>query len=486
MQRLLVLILLLAFASAQGSLSQTPVSPAEPAPGKETPVSHAALTVKVPRAREIHLDNGLTILLIEDHRLPEISMTLQIRGAGSLFDPPEMTGLADATAEMLSHGTASHTGKEIAEEREFLSADINAYSSTSSPETVFVMSGLSENFDQWFALGIDEFLHPAFPPEEWDQMRQQWLANMRTKRGNPNFLASERFTKAVFGAQAAGATQTSATLQTITVDAMRQWYTEHYAPQQAILGIVGDVRPDTLLPRLKAALYSWKRNDSQTPAVPDPSAVAESRILLVDRPGAVQTTLVAGNIGLSRRDPDYLTFQVARELLRINMTQNLAFGHGYAYISAVNVYFGAGEYAGPWRVQVPFRSEVTGEALTEILGEVLKIRGDKPHDEKVFTDRLERAKANLVGNFAFSLERPGTALGCAMDSSLYGLPEDYWDTYIAKTSAVTAADVRRVARKYFSTDTIQIVAVGDASKIRSVLEKFGKVTVFDSGGNLLP
>src|SRR5581483_5890699 len=165
----------------------------------KAPVSQDVLKVKLPAAAEFHLDNGLTVLILENHRLPAISMNLQIRGMGGQFDPPEMKGLANATASLMREGTATRSSKQIAEEMDKLAAQLGASAATDSQFADYTMAGLTDNFNDWFALGTDVLLHPSFPAEEWAKLKQRLAVNLRQQRSSVSFLASERFYKAVYG-----------------------------------------------------------------------------------------------------------------------------------------------------------------------------------------------------------------------------------------------------------------------------------------------
>src|SRR6266516_1619452 len=223
---LLLLSIGLRVASAQTPPLAAPAAPAKT--GVEAP------KVKLPRAVESKLANGLTVLILEDHRLPTISMTLDIRGAGGIYEPASMTGLAAATAQMLREGTATRTAKEIAETVDRLAAGIAASSAQGSLQTTMNFSGLTENFDRWFPLAVDILLHPGFPADEWNKLKQRQLIGLRQQRTSPTFLARERFNKAIYGGHPASiVSATPATLEAITPEALKKWHDERYAPQNA-------------------------------------------------------------------------------------------------------------------------------------------------------------------------------------------------------------------------------------------------------------
>ena len=211
------------------------------------------LRVKLPRAVEMHLDNGLTVLILEDHRLPTVSMTLELRSAGAIYEPADMTGLASVTASMLREGTTTRSSKEITESIDRLAASIAGFAGQGGVGTSVVMSGLTENFDQWFPLAVDILLHPSFPADEWAKLKQRQLIGLRNQRTSPQFLSRERFNRAVYGNHpAANFSATPASLEAITPEAMKKWHDERYVPQNAILGMVGDVTPAQIIPKLPA------------------------------------------------------------------------------------------------------------------------------------------------------------------------------------------------------------------------------------------
>lgn len=437
------------------------------------PISKEVLKVRLPKPVEAKLDNGVTVLILEDHRLPAVSAQLMIRGAGGLMDPADAPGLASSTAAMLKEGTTTRSSKQIAEESDALGATIGAGSGFGSTEATISASGLSENFDQWFALMTDILLNANFPDGELQKYKQRQLVNLRQQRTSPAFLANESFRKAVYGSfPAAIVSPTPQFVAALTSEKLAKWRQERYVPQNAILAISGDVSAKQLIPKLNVAWAAWKRTDFAVSIPPSPTPVAEKRIFLIDRPGSVQTDILIGNIAIDRRSPDYLPMRLMNYILgggaSGRLFANLREEKGYTYDAHSLVT--AAEYAGPWEATSQVRTPVTEGALNEFLKEFRRLR-----DEPVSSAELDDAKRAIVASFALSLEQPAQILGYATTRKLYGFPDDYWDTYPAKLNAVTAADIMRVAKKYIDLDTLQIVAVGDAAQIRPVLEKFGHI-----------
>ena len=447
------------------------------------PVSKDVLKATLPRATETTLPNGVVVLIMENHRLPLISIQYNISGAGPLFDPSNTPGLANIAALMLREGTKTKTSVEIAEQSAQLGAEISASAAFGSSSTLINASGLSDNFDQWLALTNDVLLNANFPADELNRLKQRLKAQLRQQRANPNFLANERFSKAVYGSYPASVVSaTNESIDAITSEMLAKWHQDRYKPQNTILGITGDVKAAEILPKLEKALAGWKKDDLKEVLPPNPTPVASKKVFLVDRPGSVQTTVALGNIAIDRRDPDYIPLTVLNRILgggpAARLFLNLREEKGYTY--GVYSSFTALKYPGPWRAGGDVRTEVTQGAMTEFFNEFQRIR-----DQKVPVTELEEAKRAIVAGFALSLEKPTELLGYAITRQIYGFPADYWDTYPVKVMAVTAEDIERVARKYINPENVQIVAVGDVSKIKPVFEKYGSVEVYDTEGKRL-
>jgi len=457
-------------------------SPSKVERKNKAPISRDVLRVKLPRPIEAKLQNGLRVLILEDHRTPAVFVQLHIGGAGALFEPPNMTGLANATAQMLREGTQSRTSVQIAEEIDRLGASLGAAGSFGSSQVVLNASGLSNNFDSWFALAVDVLLNPSFPKDELEKLKQRLRAQLRQQRSAANFLVNERFSHAVYGDHpAAIVSPTSESLDALTQAALMKWHRERYAPQNALLAIAGDVRAEELIPQLEKWFAGWEMIDVKRPRPANPVPATARKVYLVHRPNSVQTTVALGNIAIDRRSPDYIPMVVMNHILGGGVSGrlflNLREEKGYTY--GVYSDFSALRYPGPWRAGGSMRTEVTAGALVEFLKEINRIR-----DQTVPSDELEDSKRAIAARFALSLEQPTAILGLAVSRIQYRLPEDYWDTYPTKIMAVTAEDVQRVARKYLDPEAMQLVAVGDGVKIHSVLESYGPLEVYDSSGKL--
>jgi zinc protease len=470
-----------AFAQERTSPQQDPTSQ----PKKSTvlknraPVNKELLKVKLPKANEATLENGLHVLVLENHRVPLFSMQMVIM-SGGLSDPADQRGLASFTASLLREGTATRTSKEISEEVDTMGASLGANAGISSITSAVTASGLLENFDQVLNIFADVVRHPRFPNDEVEKFKSRTLAQLQILRSNPSYLAQERFNRAIYGDHpAALVTAPPESLKKTTAADLARFHTTYYRPNNAMLAIVGDVKLKEILPKLERAFGDWQRADVPVTKVPSAGSQSDARIYLIDRPGSVQTVLYLGSLGIQRNDPDYFPLLVMNKVVggdaAARLFLNLREDHGYTYGAYSS--FGGSRYRGVWSANSSVRTEVTEGAMHEFMYELKRIR-----EVAVDSAELENAKRALIGSFALSLEDPNSLLQSIVTQKLYDLPADYWDSYPQRVAAVTAADVQRVAQKYVDLDHMQIVAVGDAAKTRAILGKYGTVVVYDTEG----
>jgi len=448
------------------------------------PVSKEILNVKLPRPIETTLPNGIHLMILEDHRFPLVSVQFDINGAGPMYEPAAVPGLAGTTARQLTEGTKTRTSKQIAEQIDSLGASLSASAGFGSGSAIVSASGLSDTFEQWFALAADVLLHPNFPADELAQYQARAKSALLQQRSQPGFLANQTMSRALYGTYpAAVVSATPDSLDSLTPALLADWHAKHYAPQNSILAISGDVHAETLIPKLRKWLAEWKRSKAPVKFVPGPPPATQEKIFLVDRPGSVQTTLLMGNLAIDRTSPDYPALVVLNEVLGAGSASrlflNLREEKGYTYGVYSNLI--ARKYAGPWTAGGELRTEVTDGAMTEFLRELNRIR-----NEKVPDDELDAARHSVVARFALSLESPQQLIAYAITRKSYNFPSDYWDKYPAQITAIQADDVQRAAKKYIDPATMQVVAVGDASKIKPVLEKYGKVEMQDPAGKPAP
>jgi len=481
---LMLVALVSSLAMGQGGVPpQQPTTKGAVIKGK-APVNKEVLKVKLPRAEEATLTNGLRVILLPAHKVPTFNMQMVVL-SGGLSDKTDYHGLASFTATLLREGTAKRSSKDIAEQVDAIGATLGANSGLSTMTSVVNASGLIENLDQTLDLFADVIRNPTFPQAEVDKYKTRTLAQLQFQRSIPQFLAQEQFNKAIYGANhpASLVSPPAESIKKLTSKDMADFHSTYYRPNNAILAIVGDVTMKEIMPKLEKYFGDWAKGEVPATSIPPAPAQADARIFLIDRPGSVQTVLQLGTLGIEPISPDYFAVLLADRVLgggpSGRLFLNLREDKGYTYGAYSN--FGGSKFRGTWVSSSEVRTDVTEGAMKEFMYELNRLR-----NEPVSAEELDNAKRAIIGSFALSLEQPTTLLQNIITQKLYSLPADYWDIYPQKVSAITAADVQAAAQKYIDLGHLQVVAVGDASKAREILAKYGKVELYDADGKPVP
>jgi zinc protease len=412
--------------------------------------------------------------------VPQVGFQLLILGAGGYYDPPDMPGLAGFTASLMREGTTSRTSEKISQDLDRLAASVTVNAGLSSPFATLSGSSLTEHLDTVLAMTADILVNPSFTEDEIGRFKARTRAGLISQRANPGFLAAEQFQRVIYGGHpAARVSATPAALDAVTRNALVEFHRAHYLPDHAVLAVAGDITMADARRRFEAALSGWRKANAPAPTTADPAAIAGKTVLLVSRPGSVQTNLIVGTQAIERTNADYDALIVANKVLGAGPASRL-FMHlreqkGYTY--GVGSGLSAPLFRGDWQASMAVRTDVTDPALTDLLDEIRQMR-DVPVPAKELAD----AKRSLVSSFALSLENPTAVLNNYVTLWIYKLPADYWDTYPQRIDAITVADVQRVAQKYFAPEHLQVVAVGDAEKVAPALKKLGEVKTYDADG----
>jgi predicted Zn-dependent peptidase len=380
---------------------------------------------------------------------------------------------------MMREGTKTRTSQQISQDLETMAASVAVGASVSAPTASLSGSALTDNLDRVFDLAADVLLNPTFPAEEWDRLKTRAKAGLQQQRAQPGFLAGEMMNRVLFGDHPGGRlSPTVQSIDAITRDAMVEFHHTHYVPDHAAIAFAGDISLADARKLAESRLGGWAKAGIAKPAVAEPAAPGAPRVYLVSRPGSVQTTMIVGTPSMTRLDPDYEELTVANRVLggvMGRLFRHLREEKGYTYGIGSN--FSATQHRGDWFASTSVRTDVTDPALTDLLAEIAEMR-----DRPVPGDELADSKRAIVASFALSLESPQRVLGYYTESWLYGLPADYWDTYPARIEAVTASDVQSAAKKYWDASRLQIVAVGDATKITEILKKKGELEIYNADG----
>jgi len=446
----------------------------------KAPVSDTVLRVKLPRAQEAALSNGLKVLVLEDHRAPQVTLQLIVRGAGGYYDPADHLGLAQFAAANLREGTATRSSADIAEQLERLSGTLTVTASMTGEDATISASALTENVDAVLDLMTDVLLNPQFADAELQRYKAQTRAQLLQQRANPGFLAQERFSAAIAGSHPDGRMAPAVdALDKTTREALVAFHRDRYIPDHGVIALAGDISVAEAVKKLEPRLAAWKKRGTPEPRVADPGAVTKPGISLVARPNSVQTTLIVGTQAIRRTDPDFYALTVMNKVIGGGPTGRL-FRHlreekGYTYGAGSNV--DAPRWAGTWLASTSVRNEVTEPALMDLLDEIRQLR-----EVRVPAKEFADAKRSLVAAFALTLESPQTLLQNSITRWRYGLPADYWDRYADQIMAVTDADAQAMAKKYLDPSRLQIVAVGNEEAVARTLRKVGAVDVYDADG----
>jgi zinc protease len=441
-----------------------------PAPG---PPPKAAF----PPFIERKLSSGIMLLVVENHEQPLAAINVVFR-AGSARDG-ELPGLADVTAEMMTHGTATRSATEISEAIDFVGGYLNV--SARWDATVASVNVLTTHLDAGLALLSDVILHPAFTPDELERVRELHLANLRQLKADADYLAATTFSRAIYGDHPYGKPQsgTEASLGRITRDDCARFHQTFLCRKNAFIVVAGDVTADAIMPALEDAFRNWPAGDPPDATVQAPVSEKSAKVLIVDKPGAVQAVIRVGHLGVRRGDADFADLSAMNTLLggyfnsRINM--NLRERRGFTYSAGSS--FDARMSAGAIAAYASVRTAVADSAVDELLSELRRITA-----APVEPDELSMMQNYVAGSFPLTVETPMQVASQLQAIELYHLPKDYFSSFPARVRALTAARVQELAKTYLHPDDAVIVVAGNAAKLKPMLERFGpvKVTSADS------
>ena len=415
------------------------------------------------------LDNGLRLLVAENHNAPLVSMRTLLR-SGADYDTPELAGLASLTAELLDEGAGSRDAVRLAEDLGLLGASLG--SGADWDASYISVDSLSRTFDEALAIFADVNRRPMLPESSLDRVRSERLMELLQQKDDPGSIAGKRFSKLIYGGGTYGNTVIGnpESVARITIDDVRRHYATHFVPNHASIVVAGDVDAGYVLDAMTRFFGDWTAADVPERPQITPIANEASRIYLIDRPTAVQSEIRVGHLGIPRSTEDYFALSVMNALLggvfnsRINL--NLREKHGYTY--GARSMFAFRRQAGPFVVSAPVRNEVTRESVTEVLSELRRIRtGD------VEVGELEDTKNYMMGSFPSTVQSSSDIAGRLIDMELYDLPQDYFDRYRENIGGVSKSDVEHVAKKYIDPEQVIIVIVGNASQVREPLGALG-------------
>jgi predicted Zn-dependent peptidase len=461
-------LVLMAFVIGGSAAAQKPDRSAPPKLGPP-PV------LRMGEIQHLKLANGLKVILYEKHSVPLVQINLLVR-AGSVCDPADEPGLASMTGSMMMEGAGNRDALALSDAVDYLGAGLGV-------NTGYHTFDVSLNvpvtkLDSALSLMADVALRPTFSQADFDRKKTELLTSLLQWRDVPRMLANVLLNRSIFGGHPYGIPSigTEQSLQKLTPVELKAFHEKYFVPTLATLVVVGDVTASTIMPKLKASFGKWKGTTPELPRLPETHQVDSLRILLVDKPGAPQSVIIIGRVGVPRLTPDYYPIVVLNSILggsfssRLNM--NLRERHGYTYGAGSR--FDFRPLPGPLYAVAAVQSAVTDSSLIEFMNELRGIVTSPPSDAEV-----ERARNFIALSFPSDFQTVNQIAGQLEEMALYNLPDDYFNNYIDRILSVTTEQTGVVAKKYIDPSKMIVVIVGDRAQIEQKIVNlhFGPVTV---------
>lgn len=439
---------------------------AMPKPGP-TPV------INIAKPKTFQLSNGLTVMVVENNKLPRVNASL------TMDRPPyyegSVAGVSDIMAEQFENGTTTMSKDDFNKKVDYLGANLNFSSNGASANS------LSKYFPQVLSLMADAIINPKFSSKEIEDSKERAIEGLKSEEKNASAIASKVSNALMYGKNTSrGEFETVESISKIQLADVQNIYKKYYAPDNAYLVIVGDVKFDKVKPMIEKAFSGWKKANTPITPVEPASNVSTTEINVVDVPSAVQSVVSVNNINnLKMKDPNYFAATIANYILggggEARLFMNLREKNGFTYGAYSNM--SASKYSPEFSASASVRNEVTDKAVKEFMNELNGISTVKPEE-------LENAKAKLKGSFIMSLEQPATIARFALNQKVYDLPSDFYTNYLKSIDKVNAADVSSAVNSTIYPTKSRIFIAGKASDISEGLEKLGyPIKYYDKDAN---
>ncbi|HEY5616797.1 MAG TPA: pitrilysin family protein [Vicinamibacterales bacterium] len=437
-------------------------------PTERPPRPLSARDVKFPPYEVRTLQNGMQVIAVLHHEQPAVSMRLLVR-TGSVQDPPGKVGVASLAAALLDQGTTTKSAEQIADEIDFIGG---ALGTGSGSDLTFVnVIVMKDSFGVGMNMLSDVVRNPAFAAEEIERQKQQAISSLQVSGNDPDYIASVLFERLVYGFHPYGLPNsgTPETLAGITRADLQEYHRRHFVPNNMVLAVVGDVTSDEAFAAAERVFDGWPRAEVPAVKVVDPPQPTR-RVVVVDKPDAVQTEIRVGQLAIPRKHPDYMAFDLAMKILggegANRLHRVLRSERGLTYGAQADAE--TRKQSGHFVAETNTRTETTGETLRLTLEEVSRLQR-----ERVFERELSDAQAYLAGSFPLTIETPNDIATQVLNVVFYELPVEEIGTFRERVQAVTPDDIQRVARQYVRADRLSIVLVGDASTFVPQLRRVG-------------
>lgn len=438
------------------------------------PKSGPAPKVNLGVPKSFELKNGLKVMVVENHKLPRVTITLSLDNPPSNLDAKK--GIDDLTGSLMGNGTSKISKETFQEEVDFMGSSINFRSSGASANT------LSRYFPRVLELLAQGAIDPLFTQEDFDKETSRFVDGLKTEEKSVTSNARRVENVLVFGkSHPSGEFTTEEKIKGLTLLDVKNYYQTNFIPNNAYLIIMGDVKFDEVKKLVERDFSTWKKGTTPVSKYSEPTNVSKTEIDFVDMPNAVQSEIaILSSVNLKMTDKDYFPVLVANQIyggdFNSYLNMNLREAHGWTYGARSSIY--GTKYTGKFRAGASVRNEVTDSAVVEAMKELKRIRTEKVSDEALAT-----VKASFIGNFVMDAEKPEVVARQALLTQTQNLPADFYQNYLQNINAVTADEVMQVAKKYFTYDNARILVVGKASEVLPALEKLPyKVNYFDRFG----
>nr|WP_315088527.1 pitrilysin family protein [uncultured Chryseobacterium sp.] len=429
--------------------------------------------INIAKPKTFQLSNGLTVMVVENNKLPRVSASLSMDRAP--YYEGSVAGVSEIMAEQFENGTTNMSKDEFNKKVDYLGANLNFSSNGAAANS------LSKYFPQVLNLMADAIINPKFSAEEIQNSKDRAIEGLKSEEKNASSIASKVSNALMYGKNTSrGEFETVESINKIQLADVQNTYKKYYAPDNAYLVIVGDVKFDQVKPMVEKAFSGWKKANTPISPLEPASNVAKTEINVVDVPSAVQSVVSLNNLNtLKMKDPNYFPATIANYILggggEARLFMNLREKNGFTYGAYSNL--SASKYSPQFSASASVRNEVTDKAVKEFMNELNAISTVKPEE-------LENAKAKLKGSFIMSLEQPATIARFALNQKVQDLPDDFYTNYLKSIDKVTAADVSNAVKSTILPNQSRIFIAGKAADISEGLEKLGyPVKYFDKEAN---
>lgn len=429
--------------------------------------------INIAKPKTFQLKNGMTVMVVENNKLPRVNVSLSMDRQP--YFEGDVTGVSEIMADQLGNGTTTLSKDAFNKKVDFLGANLNFSTGGASSNS------LSKYFPEVLGLMADAIINPKFSADEIQKSKDRAVEGLKSSEKSADAIASRVSNALAYGKNTSrGEFETEQSINKIQLADVQNVYKKYYAPDNAYLVIVGDVKFDKVKPMVEKAFNNWKKADTKFPALEPASNVAKTEINVVDVPSAVQSVVSVGNLNtLKMKDPNYFPATIANYILggggEARLFMNLREKNGFTYGAYSDM--SASKYSPSFSAEASVRNEVTDKAVKEFMNEINGI-------STVKADELANAKAKLQGSFIMALEQPATIARFAVNQKVQDLPADFYTNYLKSIDKVTAADVSNAVKATILPNQSRIFIAGKASEISEGLEKLGyPVKYYDAYAN---